>query len=263
MAQAGIHLVERAKHSLVQSICKMSYALLLTMSHRMHTGNEIKKETATIHSIIITHLNPDISATLAEVTQVINRPKDKPLNLIMSNPAQQVITSLVKAGRCEVLGNPEIVTFTVPSKEEEIRIGRRKLQCIAATTPRYPELLCLYERSTRRLFSSCFFSAHVSPQKGSAGTDGTDIGGWAVYGSDWTYFFDCMFAPVVVQASQALGKLNLSVATASSGSPLLILRQLFGGSSPDKNKRPVASILPRHGPVIRRGVVQLVNEYGR
>jgi flavorubredoxin len=229
----------------------------------MHAGEEIKKETATIHSIVITHLNPDISATLVEVVQVINRPKDQPLNLIMSKPAQTVITSLVAEGRCKVLGDPETVNFIVPTKTDEIFVGRRTLQCIMTTTPRYPELLCLYERQTRRLFSSCFFSAHVNPQKGFAGTDGTDIGGWAVYGSDWRYFFDCMFAPVVVQASKALGRLNLSVATASAASPLLVLKLLFGGGGVDKSKRPVATILPRHGPIVRRSVVQLINEYGK
>jgi flavorubredoxin len=122
-----------------------------------------------INSIVVTHLNPDIVLTLAAVVKVINLPKRTPLTLVMSNPAKTVLTAKLGDTGCEILNDPNKVTIFVPSKAEEIQIGRRTLQCIAATTPRYPELLCLYERTTRRLFSSCFFSAHVNPQKGVLG----------------------------------------------------------------------------------------------
>lgn len=226
-------------------------------------GKEIEKETATVHTIVVTHLNPDIVRTLAAVVRVIKRPSDRPLTLLMSKPAQTVLNEELGRAECETLADPEQVAITVAAKEDEIRVGRRTLQCIATTTPRYPELLCLYERTTRRLFSSCFFSAHVNPQRGVTGTDGTDAGGWAAYGSDWEFFFDCMFAPVAPQAAAAVNKLSLSVAT-QSGSPLLALKRLLGGGKGDTSgSRPVASILPRHGPVVRRSVVQLVNEYTR
>ena len=215
-----------------------------------------------MHTIVITHLNPDIVRTLAAVVRVIKRPADAPLTLLMSKPAQTVLNGQLDRGECEVLADPEKVSISVAAKEDEIRVGRRTLQCIATTTPRYPELLCLYERTTRRLFSSCFFSAHVNPQRGVTGTDGTDAGGWAAFGSDWEFFFDCMFAPVVPQAASAVNKLSLTVAT-QSGSPLLALKRLLGGKDEGGGKRPVASILPRHGPVVRRSVVQLVNEYTR
>ena len=69
----------------------------------------------------------------------------------------------------EALADESKVTFSTVKEDAEITVGRRTLQCIAASTPRYPELLCLYERTTRRLFSSCFFSAHVNPQQGQQG----------------------------------------------------------------------------------------------
>jgi hypothetical protein len=100
----------------------------------------------------------------------------------------------------------------------------------------------------------------------ATGTDGTDAGGWQAYGSDWTFFFDCMFAPVVTQAATAISRLDIAVATGSKGAPQLLLllkNALAGAKSPTVGKRPVAMILPRHGPVIRQGLAQLVSEYSK
>ena len=103
----------------------------------------------------------------------------------------------------------------------------------------------------------------------SAGTNGTDLGGWAVYGSDWRFFFDCMFAPVVPQAAKALDRLDIKKVVRSTEKPTLMMRLqgvLRGrptGIPKVTGSRPVASILPRHGPVIKQGVMQLLNEYGR
>jgi flavorubredoxin len=175
----------------------------------------------------------------------------------------QVLLNKLGDNGSSILGK---VTVKVVKGGDAIKIGRRSLQCISARTPRYPELMCLYERNTRRLFSSCFFSAHVNPQRGVMGTDGMDTGGWAKYGSDWQYFFDCMFAPVASQAASAVEKLDLAVAGGTSTTPplLLQLRQFFGMAPTErKGSRPVAVILPRHGPIIKQSVTQLVNEYDK
>ena len=162
----------------------------------------------------------------------------------------------------------ENVNIRIVKGGDELELGRRTVQCISAATPRYPDLLCLYERGTRKLFSSCLFSAHVNPQKGVVGTDGTDEGGWEVHSSDWKYFFDCMFAPVARQTSSALQKLDLQVSRKrpAKGQTLSSwLKNLFGGGSaadaPKPGTRPVAMILPRHGPIARQSVTQLVNAY--
>ena len=57
----------------------------------LRAGQEIAKETCTISAIVVTHLNPDVAATLDEVVKVINRPEGRPLKLIMSNPAKSVL----------------------------------------------------------------------------------------------------------------------------------------------------------------------------
>lgn len=177
--------------------------------------------------------------------------------------ASQVLTAKLGDDADNILKD---VTLRVIKGENEIQIGRRTFQCLPSTTPRYPDLLCLYERNTRRLFSSCFFSSHVNPQKGELGTDGSDRGGWAVYGSDWQFFFDCMFAPVVRQAETAIEKLDISVAAGSAGAPTLLLqlKKLLGVSGATQaGSRPVAMILPRHGPLVRQSVSQLVNSYSK
>ena len=95
-----------------------------------------------------------------------------------------------------------------------------------------------------------------------------DKGGWAVYGPDWRFFFDCMFAPVVTQASKAVAKLDLAAAT-QNGAPLKLLRQLArmlgqdDRDAPRDGSRPLTMVLPRHGPVVRQSVTQLVREYDK
>jgi len=57
----------------------------------------------------------------------------------------------------------------------------------------------------RLLFTSKLFAAHISPA--AAGADRSDPGdeaGWAVYGPEWRFYFDCMLAPVARQAAGAL-----------------------------------------------------------
>ena len=134
-----------------------------------NAGKEIAKEDCTISCIAITHLNPEIVGTLAAVVRSINTPKDTPLQLRMSNPARAVLQSKLNDSGCEILGDESKVKIETVKEDSTISFGRRELQCFTASTPRYPELLCLYERTTRRLFSSCFFSAHVNPQAGMQG----------------------------------------------------------------------------------------------
>lgn len=230
----------------------------------------IAKETCSISTVVLTHLNPEIADTLIEVLKTVNKPEDGRVTLVMSNPALQVLRNKLgatEAGRALLSG----VEVRVPRGDESMTIGRRSVRFFAVSTPRYPEMLCVYERTTRRLFSSCLFSAHVNPQAGAIGTDGTDSGGWEAFGNDWRFFFDCMFAPVAKQTGAALSRLNIAVANGSAGTPplLLKLKSLLGmteDAAQEETSRetiPVAQILPRHGPIIRQSVAQLVSQYGK
>lgn len=79
------------------------------------------------------------------------------------------------------------------------------LHIIHTPTPRWPDLLCVYNPSSRLLFTSKLFSAHVAPTAvGSSRQNPFDIGGWEQYEPDWHFFYDCMLAPVARQASGSL-----------------------------------------------------------
>lgn len=187
-------------------------------------------------------------------------------NQALGQSTQALITTQGPSGVQVLEGKLDVealegVTVSVPDADEDVRIGRRSLRCLPASTPRYPDMLCVYERSTRRLFSSCFFSAHVLPQSGS---NGLDAGGWGTYSQDWEHFFSCMFAPCVKQAESAVQRLRLGAGSVSA-SPVTMLAQLgqalFGKSAGEGARRPVAMILPRHGPVIRQSAAQLILSY--
>lgn len=76
------------------------------------------------------------------------------------------------------------------------------LRLIPTPTPRWPDLLCAYQPSSRLLFTSKLFSAHVSPTAvGVSPENPFDTGGWEQYEPDWHFFYDCMLAPVARQAS--------------------------------------------------------------
>lgn len=84
-----------------------------------------------------------------------------------------------------------------------------KLQLIPVPTPRWPDLLCVYHRTDRLLFTSNIFSAHVAPSVvNTSGESAKDVGGWDMYGQDWRHYFDCMLAPVAKQAAGAVHALQ-------------------------------------------------------
>jgi hypothetical protein len=102
-----------------------------------------------------------------------------------------------------------------------------------------------------------------------AGSKGADKGGWAEYGPDWHFFFDCIFAPVVTQAARAIDRLDVSIPSWSGAAPKLLkkLQRMLGAdvreNSARSGSRPVARILPRHGPIIKQSLVQLLSEYDK
>ena len=79
---------------------------------------------------------------------------------------------------------------------------QQELKLIPTPTPRWPDLVCAYNSSSRLLFTSKLFSAHVAPTAvGADPKSPFDVKGWDTYEQDWHYFFDCMLAPVARQAS--------------------------------------------------------------
>ena len=133
--------------------------------------------------------------------------------------------------------------------------------------------LAVYSPADQVLFSSNFFSAHAAPA--SPGSSAFDDGGWAAYGPDWQYYFDCMLAPVARQATTALDRLAINaVPSADDGGPLaallaplraalrLVSDLTLGADDGAAEPLAVAVLAPMHGPCVRTSLTELVGRYG-
>lgn len=114
-----------------------------------------------------------------------------------------------------------------------------------------------------------------------AATDAFDVGSWDAYGDHWRYFFDCMLAPVAMQAQSALDKLPATATPrASMGTPSNFLNAVIkswsavvaditrGGKGtaaaayqPQGRNLFAYALAPQHGPVVRTSLSRLVQEY--
>ena len=170
--------------------------------------------------------------------------------------------------------------------------GGRELRFFATPTPRWPDLLCAFDSTTRLLLSSKLFCAHVATDEP---TDEA-VGAWDEYGEDWRHYFDCMLAPVARQAAAAMGRLDLKSESrvALRPSRMQKARSVVAGDlgmiwgwakkagltkrdapatfshdatiaeqEDGTTKLGVAAIAPMHGPVVRAACAELVREYGK
>jgi hypothetical protein len=114
-----------------------------------------------------------------------------------------------------------------------------------------------------------------------AATNAFDTGSWEAYGDHWRYFFDCMLAPVAIQAKSALDKLPATATPrASMGTPSDLLTSLLTSWSamvgditrgskgtaaaswqPQRPQLFAYALAPQHGPVVRTSLSRLVKEY--
>jgi flavorubredoxin len=151
--------------------------------------------------------------------------------------------------------------------------------------------MCVYDPASSLLFSSKLFSAHVGePDAGSSAT--YDDGGWEKFGRDWSFFYECMFAPVAKQTAVALDRLDVDVvpmgplqlAPKEAPKPNKLARgvgkvvralfpqlaeELVAGPAPAAGaavaatggKMQVSVICPLHGPIIRTSTSEMLREY--
>jgi flavorubredoxin/flavin reductase (DIM6/NTAB) family NADH-FMN oxidoreductase RutF len=106
--------------------------------------------------------------------------------------------------------------------------GSGRLRLLPAPTPRWPDLLLVFDTETKVLFTGKLFSAHVSPkvaagggseagEAAAEGADSGDSGGFDSYGKDWKHFYECMLSPVNSQATALLDRLDLRAAATGGG----------------------------------------------
>ncbi len=142
----------------------------------------------TIDYLILGHVNPNRSVTIKSFLELAPQ-----ITIVCSNPAA---ISLRK-----ILENQEL-NIKIVKGEDNLDLGNNhNLEFINTPNPRYPDLLCTYDRSTQILYTDKLFAAHV------CGEQVLDEG-WIVYQEDRRYYFDCVIAPYAKQITNSLEKLT-------------------------------------------------------
>eukprot|EP01026_Neomeris_dumetosa_P077430 TRINITY_DN8355_c0_g2_i4.p2 TRINITY_DN8355_c0_g2~~TRINITY_DN8355_c0_g2_i4.p2 ORF type:complete len:520 (-),score=92.23 TRINITY_DN8355_c0_g2_i4:240-1769(-) len=152
-----------------------------------------------------------------------------------------------------------------------------QLRFINCSTPRWPDLVCVYDTRFKLLFTSKLFSAHVAPPEESFSWEQiSDVGGWEVFGEDWKYYYECMLAPVAKQASQALTRLNFKPEQDNRTTTVLDqyvdkfkswVSSMIGQQeesmteSSQKEVLRVSMLCPKHGPLIHACVSEILSKY--
>lgn len=242
-----------------------------------------------IQHLVVTQLTPKHVPSIKAFLQRRNTSDNvSQLQITLSNPAKQVLKSTMEKDEegSKLLQAVNVVTAktgtTVTLSEDS------KLQLIPVPTPRWPDLLCVYHRTDRLLFTSNIFSAHVAPSVvNTSGESAKDVGGWDMYGQDWRHYFDCMLAPVAKQAAGGLDKLadiispsaeTLSTQEAAVGALQKTLKSaqaalegrqaaVFGEQAMSSGGRMTAipltvnALCPSHGPVVQSSLTELLRSY--
>lgn len=234
--------------------------------------------------VIITHVGPNRIPTLKMLLEAAlpGRPAGKPLKLVVTNPAK----SALEKNLADVLDANVPIEWVVVKGGEVCSIPITEsysLKAVLTPTPRWPDAMCVVDPLSKVVFTSKLFSAHVAPGllNAKAATDAFDVGAWEAYGDHWRYFFDCMLAPVAIQAQSALDKLPVTATPrASLDTPKSFLSAVMtswsamvaditrGGKgtaaaaySPQSRSLFAYALAPQHGPVIRTSLSRLVQEY--
>lgn len=225
--------------------------------------------------LVITHLDPKAIKTLKVVIEAaVEGRKGEKLELILTNPAEQLLRSTFEnEGSADLLTS---ITVSVARAGLQIPLpGGGVLEGFLTPTPRWPDLMVLFDTESQLLYTSKLFSAQVAPQTyrkrpGLAPT-ALDFGGWYTFGNDWKHYFECMIAPVAKQAVTVLDKLNIVAGREAVGiSPAAVKGLLDGFLSAfrgpvdvEGRSEPlrVLALAPMHGPVVKVALSQLLAEY--
>ncbi|BAC89717.1 diflavin flavoprotein [Gloeobacter violaceus] len=173
-----------------------------------------------IHAVVLGHINPNRAKTL--IALLARAPR---LEIICSNPGAIALRPLLEGEAADLQTQIRIVRG-----QEVLELGGdRRLQCIPAPTPRWPDGLCLFDQKHSALYTDKFFAAHVADDALF------DESGTAT-GEDARYFYDCLMASQARQVEAVLDRLA---------------------------EWPARVIAPVHGPLLRSGGLDLISHYRR
>lgn len=233
--------------------------------------------------------SPKMARTLAAVLN--SQPDGAPTcEIYCSNVAVQTISAQLK------LGNPAFnrglydawkrnglrARLVRPKTGDHLDIGQgHDLSFFMAPTPRWPDGMFVYDPAKQKLFTSKFFGAHtVTPS-------GFDDDGFGVLREDWAHYFDTLIGPVATQANTVLKRAAMipvdvsalpagkerkrgfslpkffKVSTGMKRLMTAFTREQSGSNTTGEGSSgiAVATICPKHGPVIRYSVKNLLAYY--
>jgi flavorubredoxin/flavin reductase (DIM6/NTAB) family NADH-FMN oxidoreductase RutF len=214
-------------------------------------------------TLVLTHLTPARLPTLKALLQARVAAADEggaapaPLDVYVSTLALRLLRETLgpAPGDAALLAG-----VTLHAAKPGTAVGRGgRLALVPAPTPRWPDLLLAHDAPTRTLFSSKFFSAHISPAV--AAKDGAAAA--TELAADREHFFSCTLAPVARQARSVLDRLDIRSTDAGGGSAGWLRsldaaladaqRARFGARDVGSSRAPggelaVAAVLPLHGP---------------
>jgi flavorubredoxin/flavin reductase (DIM6/NTAB) family NADH-FMN oxidoreductase RutF len=198
-------------------------------------------------AVMLTRFGPDRIPALKQLLSRLQ--KSQKITVFASNPAFQ----LLKDRAASDLELAQLLDGHDLSRGGEAGslAGHSFLQLIPIPTPRWPDLCAIYYPEENILFSSSFFSAHISAShistsQGNASTAFDDEEGgpfWEKYVAAWRFYFDCMMSPTPKQTAAAFEKLRINPVNGTV------------------NNNSVSIICPLHGPVVRSSLSHLVSEY--
>jgi flavorubredoxin/flavin reductase (DIM6/NTAB) family NADH-FMN oxidoreductase RutF len=159
-----------------------------SFTHTFLAGLSARFDLKLIKYVILGHVNPNRGHTLKKLLELAPQ-----IQFVCSNPAAQALRNIledpdlnilvIKGGDSLDLGKGHILDFTL------------------APTPRWPDRLLTYDRSTKILYSDKLFGCHVCG-------DQVFDEGWEVFLEDRRYYFDCLMAPASKQIESALDKIS-------------------------------------------------------
>lgn len=168
----------------------------------------------TLDYVILGHINKNRAATLQILLE-----RNPRLTLLCSNPAAITLRALF----------PERdLKLAVVRGQETLDLGQdRQLHFLIAPTPRWPDLMCTYERSSQILFSDKLFGCHLCSEQP------LDENRSALF-DDQHHYFQSVFARSAPQLETIVERV--------SGFPL-------------------GTLAPNHGPILRYGWRQVLQYY--
>jgi flavorubredoxin/flavin reductase (DIM6/NTAB) family NADH-FMN oxidoreductase RutF len=144
-----------------------------------------------IDYVILGHINPNRMQTVKAIAKL-----NPNITFVCTNPGAIAIKNILE--KSEEISAIKISTV---KGDEVLELGNgHTLQFATASTPRYPDGLCTFDRKTQILYTDKLFAAHICG-------DQLFDEGWNWLLEDRRYYFDCVLANQTRQLESIMNKL--------------------------------------------------------